>query len=78
MKNALLEILDSDRLLDEGETARVLNISVASLQRDRHVYSNNPQVPYIKIGRSVRYDPAVIKKLIELNSVGKLPETPSN
>ena len=40
MKNSLLEILDSARLLDEGETARILNIPVASLQRDRHIYSN--------------------------------------
>ncbi len=39
-------------LLDEKETAALLRVSVAKLQRDRWAGTG---MPFIKLGRSVRY-----------------------
>ena len=42
------------RLCDEIEAARFLNMSVEFLQADR---ARNRRIPFVKIGRAVRYDP---------------------
>jgi len=71
------EILESNQLIDEEVAAFCLNRSVATLQRDRHVNFDNPDVPYIKMGRSVRYEPGVIKKVIEGSRIGHLEKLSS-
>ena len=66
------EILGSGALLNEMYAAFCLNCSVASLQRDRHINGENPNVPYIKRVRSVRYEPEMIKKVIEQSRIGHI------
>jgi hypothetical protein len=46
---------DDSRLWDEKETARFLGLSVEFLQADR---ARRRRIPYVKLGRAVRYDPA--------------------
>ena len=57
-------------LLTEKEAAQILNCSVSSLQRDRHINGNNPRIPYVKIGRLVRYDADVLQRVIDNARVG--------
>lgn len=66
------EILESGKLFDENAAAFCLDCSVAYLQRDRHINGTRPDIPYIKRGRSVRYEPGIIKQIIEKSRVGKL------
>jgi hypothetical protein len=66
------ELLKSDFLLDEVAAAFCLNCSVATLQRDRHINGTQPNVPYIKRGRSVRYEPEVLKTVIERSRIGHI------
>jgi hypothetical protein len=47
--------LETNRLWDELEVARFLSVSVEFLQQDR---GTRRRIPYVKIGRAVRYDPA--------------------
>ena len=53
---------NSARLYDENETAQRLNWSVKTLRRRR--WAGLPP-PFIKLGRSVRYDPAEVEAFIE-------------
>ena len=53
---------DYRRLMDENETAERLGLSPRTLQAWR-VRGGGPQ--YVKIGRSVRYDPRVIDAWLE-------------
>jgi hypothetical protein len=46
---------DTSRLWDEKETARYLGTSCEFLQADR---ARGRRIPYVKVGRAVRYDPA--------------------
>lgn len=46
---------DTSRLWNEKETARYLDCSVEFLQADR---AGKRRIPFVKNGRSVRYDPA--------------------
>lgn len=46
---------DTSRLWGEREAARFLGVSVEFLQVDR---SKARRIPYVKLGRAVRYDPA--------------------
>lgn len=66
------ELLDRKKLLDENETAFILGCSVAKLQRDRHINSGRPNVPYIKCGRSVRYETQIISQVIERSRIGSI------
>lgn len=50
------------RLLTETETAERLNIAVATLRRWR--WEGHPP-PFVKLGRTVRYDPAEVEHYIE-------------
>ncbi len=49
------------RLLNEFETANRLGLSVKTLRRWRWAGQG---IPFIKLGRSVRYDPAEIEAFI--------------
>lgn len=66
------EILESGKLINENAAAFCLDCSVATLQRDRHINGTRPDIPYIKRGRSVRYEPGIIKQVIEKSRVGTL------
>ncbi len=66
------ELLSGSKLLDESSAAFCLAISVKTLQRDRHINGTNPDVPYIKRGRSVRYEPDTLKKVIEQCRIGQI------
>lgn len=44
----------TDRMWDEKEVARFLGLSVEFLQQDR---AKNIRIPFLRIGRAVRYDP---------------------
>jgi excisionase family DNA binding protein len=50
------------RLLTTAEAADLLNISEYTLERDRWA---GARIPYIKIGRSVRYDPDEIERYLK-------------
>ena len=66
------EILHSAKLINENETAFILGRSVATLQRDRHINGTNPDVPYIKLGRSVRYETQIISQIIVQSRIGSI------
>ena len=57
------------RFLTENEVADYLKISVYKLRKDREY---NRGVPYVKIGRSVRYPVEIIEQFLEENKV--IPE----
>jgi len=69
------EILGSGKLIDEVAAAFCLSCSIATLQRDRHINIGNPRIPYIKLGRMVRYEPSIIIELISQHRVGGLMKT---
>ena len=50
------------RLLTEKEAAALLNCSIHKLQRDRRIGS---PIPYLKIGRSVKYRQSDIEAYLE-------------
>jgi hypothetical protein len=51
-----------DRLLTELETSRRVNRAVSTLQKDRCVGGG---IPFVKIGRQVRYRESVVERYIE-------------
>lgn len=51
-----------NRLYTEIEIAQKFNMSVQTLQRNRHLGIG---LPYIKIGRLVRYDETEVKRFIK-------------
>ena len=53
-------------LLNEHQVAKILNISVRTLQKWRHESKKN--LPYVKIGKLVRYRIEDIQKYIDSNS----------
>lgn len=53
-------------LLDERTVARILCLSVQTLRNDR---ATRRRIPYVKIGKSVRYRPEDIERLIESNRI---------
>ncbi len=59
-------------LLNEHETAFRLGLSVKTLRRWRWEGSG---VPYVKVGRAVRYDPQDIGEYIQQNRVDKRMES---
>ena len=60
---------DLSRLWDEREVARFLGLSTEFLQADR---ARARRIPFCKIGRSVRYDPADVVAFAASCKVGKL------
>lgn len=52
--------------LTERQTAELLRCSVSKLQQDRFLRKG---IPYIKLGRSVRYAPADIQDFMDAHKV---------
>lgn len=53
-------------LLDEKRAAEILSLSIQTLRNDR---SGKRKIPYIKIGKSVRYRPEDLAALIESHRI---------
>lgn len=60
--------IGSENLLNEFEAAEFLGISVASLRTWRSTRAVN--IPYIKIGKSIRYSPAMLQKYLDSQTIG--------
>ncbi|WP_041440489.1 helix-turn-helix domain-containing protein [Syntrophobacter fumaroxidans] len=59
-----------ERLLNEHQAARFLNLSVATLRNDR---STRRRFPYLKLGKSVRYRFEDLQAVIESSRIGGNP-----
>ena len=57
----------SPGLWDEKRTAAFLNVSVEFLQQDR---TKARRLPFVKLGRAVRYDPADVYAYVQRVKVG--------
>lgn len=55
------------RLLREGEAAEYLGTTPGALRADRH--APGMAIPFVKLGRAVRYDLAELERLIEQRTV---------
>jgi hypothetical protein len=55
--------LSADGLLTERDLAKTIKVSMEFLQADRS--RPTPRIPFIKIGRAVRYAPADVLAYIE-------------
>ena len=62
----LQEKIIEDKLYKEEETAAYLSNSVATLRNDRHLGRG---LPYVKLGRSIRYRGADILAYIESHTI---------
>ena len=58
-------------LIDEKQTAAMLGCSIHKLQKDRRIGS---PIPYIKIGRSVKYRVADIEAYLEKQAFNSTSE----
>jgi excisionase family DNA binding protein len=60
------------RLVGQKEAAEYLNLSEATMERDRW---RKGDIPYIKIGpRAIRYDLEQLNEYIDLNTVKNISE----
>lgn len=62
--------MDVLELIDEREAARRLGVSVRTLQSWR-LRREGP--PFVKLGRSIRYDPAVLERHIRAATIEPAP-----
>ena len=53
-------------LLDEKRVAKILGLSLQTLRNDR---ATKRRIPYVKIGKSVRYRPEDLAALIESHRI---------
>jgi hypothetical protein len=53
-------------LLDEKTVAEILGLSIQTLRNDR---CTRRRIPYVKIGKAVRYRPEDIQALIDGNRI---------
>lgn len=58
---------DSDRLIDENDAAAFLGMTVASL-RSRRVRGGSGCIPYIKLGKTVRYSMNALERHLTENT----------
>lgn len=61
-----------ETLITEAEAARVLSLAAGTLKKARiHRLANNPlrDLPYVRIGRSVRYRRSDIEAYIEAHAI---------
>ena len=63
MRDLPTDEIDYERLLDEHKAAAALDVSASFLQKDRVRKDRKPTVPFVRIGRKVRYHPAEIRKI---------------
>lgn len=59
-----------DDLVPEADAAKILNMSVAWLQRDRY---QGATIPYVQLGRSVRYRVGTLRAEIKKRTVSASP-----
>lgn len=57
-------IVDSKRLLSVLEAAEILSVC----ERTVHNLTKRGQLPSVRVGRALRYDPAQLQKFIEQQS----------
>ena len=62
-----------EKLLNSAEAAKILNVSVAFLNRDRCLNAPHPKVPYIKLNRAVKYKLSDVEAVINSSRIGELP-----
>lgn len=53
-------------LLSESQVSDLLGISLSKLRQDRHFHRG---IPYVKIGRSVRYAEADVQAFVEARRI---------
>jgi excisionase family DNA binding protein len=63
--------LPAERLLTEKEVSAVLNVKLSCLRRWRF---ENRELPFVRVGRLVRYRPADVKQFVSYN-IQKLSNT---
>lgn len=66
-KRYVMAQINDKILLTEDEVSKLFNINKHTLQRDRF---NGTGIPYVKLGRRVRYKVEDIQKYIERNTIG--------
>jgi len=72
--NAKSNIVDKSRLLNTRQAADYLNLSPSTLSQQRHtrpVEGHIPFVPYIRLGRNIKYDLNDLDQWIQENRVGE-------
>jgi len=62
--------LDQDILVDQTTAGKLLDIPPATLQKYRRTGENN--IPFVKIGRSVKYRTTDLKAYIESHTHNKV------
>lgn len=62
--------LNDDCIVTPEQTSKLLSIPVTTLQKWRSTGENN--IPYVKIGRSVRYKTTDLKAYIDRHTVGSV------
>lgn len=58
-----------NKLLTRKQAADILSVSPLTLEKWAVLGKNG--LPFVKVGRAVRYKPADVEKFIERNTVGK-------
>lgn len=56
-----------ERLIDEREAAAFLGLSTCTLRNDR---LSARRIPFVKIGRAVRYRPSRLREFVEQSELG--------
>ena len=59
--------LATPRLVTEAEAAAILSTTPGTLKQDRH--AGGFGLPFVRLGRAIRYDLAEIERYIEANTV---------
>ena len=68
MNTATAKKLDNDVLLTTKEAAAMLQMSVSTLQSWRLSGKHGDSLPYIKVGRSVRYRKSALDNFLEVSA----------
>ena len=66
-KRYVMAQINDKILLTEDEVSKLFNINKHTLQRERF---NGTGIPYVKLGRRVRYKIEDIEKYIKANTIG--------
>jgi hypothetical protein len=54
----------TETLVGERDAAALLRVSISWLAKDR-TSGRSPVVPFVKLGRTVRYSPVVLRRFVE-------------
>jgi excisionase family DNA binding protein len=55
-----------DTLLDSKQVIRMLGVHICTLQ----IWTRRGEIPFLRVGRSVRFDPAQLAKWLEKRQAG--------